>query len=108
MENIRSFNSFEEYWPTYLAAHASRASQACHLAGVMLGVLTAVALVCVGLLPFVPLAVVPAQLGATVGHRLSPRKASALESESPFWGAAADLKMCALLVSGRLDRTAAA
>jgi len=51
---------------------------------------------------FLVLAVVPAQVGAFVGHKLSPRQ-DAVSAEHPDWAALADLKMFALAATGRLD-----
>jgi hypothetical protein len=50
---------------------------------------------------FLVLAVAPAQIGAALGHKLSPRQDPTVE-EHPDWAAIADLKMCALMVTGRL------
>jgi hypothetical protein len=51
---------------------------------------------------FLALAIVPAQLGAWVGHKLSPRH-DRLTHEHPDWAAFADLKMFGLFVTGKLD-----
>jgi hypothetical protein len=56
-----------------------------------------------GLVFFLPLAVVPALLGARLGHRLSLRGAE-ISAESPILAALADLKLFALVLTGRVGR----
>ncbi len=106
MANSRNVTTFREFWPRYLRAHRSRASQAFHLGGVVLSVALAAALLACGMVFFLVLAIVPAQIGAAVGHKLSPKKDPAVE-DHPDWAALADLRMCGLLVTGRLGREVA-
>ncbi len=101
MANTSKINTFKDFWPYYLRAHGSRASQAFHLGGLVLSVALAAALLSCGMVFFLLLAIVPAQLGAYIGHRLSPRKDHAVE-EHPDWAALADVKMCGLMLTGRL------
>jgi hypothetical protein len=103
MANSNKINSFRDFWPRYLSAHRSPLSQAFHLGGLLLSLALAAALVSCGMLFFLVLAVVPAQIGATIGHKLSPRGDRTVH-EHPHWAAVADLRMCALLVTGRLGR----
>jgi hypothetical protein len=103
MKKINKINSFNEFWPEYLRAHTSPASRAFHVAGILLSLATAVALISCGMVFFLVVAVVPAQLGAWIGHKLSPRK-DIVSAEHPDWAALADVKMCALAVTGRLGR----
>src|SRR5262249_51063743 len=102
-ENVTNISTFSDFWPLYLRAHRSRASQALHLGGLLLSVALGAALVSCGMVFFLVLAVVPAQIGAALGHKLSPRKERAVE-DHPDWAALADLKMCALMLTGRLKR----
>jgi hypothetical protein len=101
MANTVKVNSFSDFWPRYLKAHRSRASQAFHLGGLVLSVILAAALLSCGMVFFLMLAIVPAQIGAAIGHKLSPRKDPLVE-DHPDWAAIADLRMCGLLVTGRL------
>ena len=103
MENYKNISSFNDFWPVYLRAHRSRASQAFHLGGLVLSVALAAALVSCGMVFFLVLAIVPAQIGAAIGHKLSPRKERTVE-DHPDWAALADLRMCALMLTGRLKR----
>ena len=101
MKKVNKINSFGEFWPAYLKAHSSPASRAFHFAGIVLSLATAAALVSCGMVFFLVLAIVPAQLGAWMGHKLSPREEAGL-SEHPDWAALADVKMFALAATGRL------
>ena len=103
MANSNKINSFSDFWPRYLRAHRSPASQAFHLGGLLVSFALAAALVSCGMIFFLVLAVVPALIGAAIGHWLSP-KADHSVDEHPDWAVLADLRMCALLVTGRLGR----
>src|SRR5262245_7744705 len=103
MANVSNVTSFKDFWPVYLRAHHSPASQAFHLGGLALSVALAAALLSCGMVFFLVLAVAPAQIGAAIGHKLSPRKERAVE-DHPDWAALADLKMCGLMLTGRLER----
>jgi hypothetical protein len=104
MATHSKIKSFNDFWPHYLKAHGSRLSQAFHLGGLALSVAVAIALVSCGMVFFLVLAIVPAQLGAAIGHKLSPRKKDEAVEAHPDWAALADVRMCALLVTGRLER----
>jgi hypothetical protein len=103
MASRKNVSNFREFWPRYLRAHGSRASQAFHLGGLVLSIALAAALISCGMVFFLVLAIVPAQIGAAIGHKLSPKKDRAVE-DHPDWAALADLRMCALLVTGKLER----
>lgn len=107
MENRKDIRNFNEFWPRYLRSHGTRASQAFHLGGVLLSMALAAALISCGMVFFLVLAIVPAQIGAAIGHKLSPRRDQTVE-DHPDWAALADIRMCALLVTGRLGREIAA
>lgn len=103
MTNSNSFNNFNEFWVAYLQGHASAASRGCHYAGTALGLATAAWLLSCGMIFFLPLAVVPAHVGAFLGHRLGLRGAE-VSAEAPIWASLASLKMLGLFVTGRIDR----
>ena len=102
MKKSHEIRSFDEFWPEYLRAHSSPASRGFHAAGVLLSLAAAAALLSCGMVFFLVLAIVPAQLGAWVGHKLSPRK-DTVSAEHPDWAVVADIKMCALAATGRLE-----
>ncbi len=103
MQTSINTNSFNEFWPEYLRAHGSRLSRAFHFAGIALSAAVTAALLACGMVFFLPLAVVPAFVGARVGHKLSPRK-DRISEEHPEWAVRADLKMFGLFVTGRLGK----
>jgi hypothetical protein len=103
MANSNKINNFKDFWPHYLTAHRSPLSQAFHLGGLLLSFALGAALLSCGMIFFLVLAVAPAQIGAAIGHKLSPRSDRTVD-EHPHWAALADLRMCALLVTGRLGR----
>ena len=107
MANRNNVSTFNEFWPRYLRSHGSRASQAFHFGGLVLSLALAAALLSCGMVFFLVLAIVPAQIGAAIGHKLSPRRDRAVE-DHPDWAALADLRMCGLMVTGRLEREIAA
>jgi hypothetical protein len=102
MKKSNKIHSFSEFWPEYLRAHASPASRTFHVIGLFLSLATAAALLSCGMVFFLAVAIVPAQLGAWIGHKLSPRR-DIVSAEHPDWAALADVKMCALAVTGRLE-----
>lgn len=101
--NNRNDMKFNEFWPSYLRAHSSRASRAFHFAGLALSALTAAALLACGMVFFLVLAAIPAMIGAAIGHRLSP-KDDTVSPEHPDLAVLADLKMFGLFLTGRLER----
>jgi hypothetical protein len=95
--------SFEEFWPFYLGEHAKRATRILHVTG------------STAALGFVALAATlrkPAWLGAALGVGYAFAWVAHLAVEHnrpatfryPLWSFAADWKMWALTLSGRLDR----
>jgi hypothetical protein len=100
MNKSNKISSFRDFWPRYLRAHSSPISLAFHFGGLLASVALAVALVSCGMVFFLLLAIVPAQLGAWIGHKLSPRQEHI--EEHPDWAAVADVKMFGLFLTGRL------
>lgn len=101
MKNNSNISSFEAFWPQYLRAHKNPLSRAMHFAGLVLSLAMAGALLSCGMVFFLLLAIIPAQLGAWLGHKLSPRH-DHLSEEHPDWAALADVKMFWLFLTGRL------
>ena len=103
MANNSNINSFNDFWPAYLRAHSSRVSRAFHFAGLIVSAAFVAALLACGMIFFLPLAAVPAFIGAKLGHKLSPRR-DRVSGEHPDWAVRADLKMFGLFLTGRLAR----
>lgn len=105
MKNSNEFNTFDEYWATYLREHTTTACRALHYTGLVAGLATATVLVLCGLFFFLPVAVVVASVFASLGHRFEAGKRGARRSAAePVWAAAADVKMLGMAASGRLSR----
>lgn len=103
MQNTNKIDTFQDFWTAYVLDHESRASRACHFGGLVLSVATAAALLSAGMVFFLVLAIVPALIGAWLGHKLSPHHDRS-GSERPEWAALADVKMFTLAITGRLGR----
>jgi hypothetical protein len=93
---------FEEFWPHYLRAHSQPATRAVHYGATVIGLGSA------GLaaMTFEPLLL----LGIPVGYALAISAHGFIEKNrsmirvNPFWGAAADLRMFWLAMTGGLGR----
>lgn len=93
--------SFDDFWPVYLAEHRHPLTRQMHVAGTLLGLF----LVCASLFAGPALAL----LGIAVGYALAWIAHFQVEGNRPatfghpLWSLRGDLKMTALFVSGRLD-----
>jgi hypothetical protein len=94
--------SFEEFWPYYVAEHSLPKTRALHFAG------TATALCCVATLTasrkwkWLPLALLPGYAAAWVGHFLVEKNRPAT-FKYPLWSFMADQKMFGLMLTGRME-----
>ena len=94
--------SFEEFWPYYVAEHSKPATRAMHFIG------TATALACIAVLAvnqkwwWLPLALVPGYAAAWVGHFLIERNRPAT-FKYPLWSFIADQKMFGLMLTGKMN-----
>ena len=95
-------NSFEEFWPYYVAEHSKPSTRAWHFAG------TAAAWGCIATLAakkkwkWLPLALVPGYAAAWVGHFVVEKNRPAT-FKYPLWSFMADQKMFGLMLSGRME-----
>ena len=103
MNKSSDIKSFKDFWPQYLKDHSDPASRAFHFLGLVLSIALAAGLLACGMIFFLVLAIVPAQLGAFIGHKLSPRHDRSVADDHPDWAAIADLKMFGLFLTGKLD-----
>src|SRR5712692_6068241 len=97
----RAMQNFGEFWPYYLREHRKPVTRALHFAGTSLSIL----LILSALALRRPLLVIPALLCgyafAWVGHFFVEHNRPAT-FKHPVWSFAADLRMLAFALSGRL------
>jgi hypothetical protein len=94
-----TLNRFSEFWPYYLRQHRNPTNRALHFCGTTAALFT-FALGCVTPIAFVALPLV-GYGPAWVGHFVFEKNRPATFGH-PFWSLAADFKMWAFMLSGRL------
>jgi hypothetical protein len=96
------FDSFEDFFPFYVAAHSSRSTRLAHLAGSLTGLAVAAhALVArrpkrIALFPLIGYS------GAWFGHFVLEKNTPATFGH-PLWSFRGDWKMIAMMLTGRDD-----
>lgn len=98
---MSEFNSFEDFWPFYLAEHSSRRSRLLHVAGTTAAFATlgvAIAKRNPKLLALVP---VVGYGPAWVGHFIIEKNRPAT-FKHPAWSLLGDMKMASLMLTGQL------
>ena len=97
----QELKSFAEFWPHYVAEHSRPGTRALHAAGTTTSTMLAVALVATGRWRWLPLAFVTGYAAAWAGHFLVEHNRPAT-FQHPLWSFAADYKMVALMLTGRM------
>ena len=97
----QELKSFAEFWPHYVAEHSRTGTRALHAAGTITSTMLAVALVATGRWRWLPLALVTGYAAAWAGHFLVEHNRPAT-FRHPLWSFAADYKMVALMLTGRM------
>lgn len=93
--------SFREFWPVYLRAHADPRCRALHYAGSICGIAGALAAAATQHWQPAAAGVVAAYGFAWIGHIFVERN-TPLTFRHPLWSVAADYRMFARWVTGRL------
>jgi hypothetical protein len=93
--------SFAEFWPHYLRQHARAETRMLHFIGTTASVLCLVAFLVTLAWPWLVAALVSGYLLAWIGHAFVERNRPATFTH-PLWSLAADFRMWALWLAGRL------
>lgn len=94
-------SSFAEFWPYYLGEHRDRTCRGLHYVGSTLGLICLGSLIATRLWWFFPLGLVCGYAFAWIGHFFFEENRPAT-FKYPLWSFAADWKMYALFVSGKI------
>jgi hypothetical protein len=103
----REIESFEEFWPFYLAEHSKPSTRALHAAGTTVATACAVALVVTGRWRLLPLALVPGYAAAWASHFFIEHNRPAT-FKYPLWSFIADYKMFAMMLTGKIEEQVSA
>jgi hypothetical protein len=95
--------TFEEFWPFYLGEHARPATRALHIAGSTVGLVAAALAVVLRVPALFLVALVSGYAFAWISHATVERNRPAT-FKYPAWSFAADWKMWAYALTGRLGR----
>ena len=95
--------SFAEFWPFYVREHGRAGTRLLHAAGTLSSTALLVFFVATGRWRWLPLALVVGYGAAWVGHFFVEHNRPAT-FKHPLWSFAADYKMVALMLAGRMDR----
>ena len=95
-------NGFEEFWPTYVYSHRSRVNRILHLLGT-LSVIPMVIIASHWSWWWLVLAPGVAYSLAWIGHIFFEKNRPAT-FDYPLWSLRGDLRMCALMLIGRMNR----
>ncbi len=95
--------SFKEFWPFYLGEHSKTATRSLHFVGTSLSTIALIGVVASGHPLYFPLAFVPGYALAWIGH-FGIEKNKPATFKYPLWSFMADYKMCALMLSGRMNK----
>lgn len=93
---------FAEFWRRYLDAHRQPNTRAVHYAATALGIASTVAAIYFGQAGIMLAGIALSYALAIASHRLI-EKNRPLMRVNAFYGAVADLRMCWLALTGRLD-----
>jgi len=99
----REMKSFAEFWPYYVAEHSRAETRLLHAAGTITSTTLAVALIASGRWRWLPAALATGYAAAWVSHFFIEHNRPAT-FKHPLWSFAADYKMVALMLTGRMKK----
>ncbi|HZS09322.1 MAG TPA: DUF962 domain-containing protein [Blastocatellia bacterium] len=102
MSQEQRFKSFEEFWPFYVSEHRRPANRLLHFSGSSAGLICLVAALIMGKLWLIVPALVIGYACAWTGHFFVEHNRPAT-FKYPLWSFAADWKMWALTLAGRMN-----
>lgn len=103
MKDNARFRSFSEFWPFYVAEHSKPGTRLLHLIGTLLATSTMIYFVVAGRWWLFPLGLIPGYAFAWFAHFVVEKNKPA-SFQYPLWSFAADYKMVAMMIVGRMNR----
>jgi hypothetical protein len=94
------YQSFAEFWPFYVSAHAHPWTQRIHCAGTLGAIACAAGFLCTGQAPFLFAGLLVGYAPAWLAHFFIEHNKPATWSY-PLWSLVGDLKMLSLVLRGR-------
>ena len=96
------FQSFEEFWPYYLAEHSKPETRAIHAIGTTASLACMAALIAKRKWKLLPLALIPGYGAAWLAHFLVEKNKPAT-FDYPLWSFIGDYKMIGMMIAGKMD-----
>jgi len=100
--NQQRFDSFEQFWPHYVAEHSQPATRTLHAIGTTAALACIAACITARKWKLLPLALVPGYGAAWLAHFLIEKNKPAT-FDYPLWSFIADYKMVGLMLTGKMD-----
>src|SRR5712691_4140863 len=94
------FNSFEEFWPYYVAEHSKPVTRTLHALGTTAGLALLATCIARGRWKLLPLAFIPGYGAAWIAHFFIEKNRPA-SFDYPLWSFVADHKMLGLMLAGK-------
>ena len=98
----RKYNSFNEFWPHYVAEHSNSRTRLLHLVGTSLALLCLFYFIATGRWWLFPLALIPGYGLAWIGHFFIEKNRPAT-FQYPLWSLMGDYKMIWMMLTGRME-----
>lgn len=95
--------SFDAFWASYLRAHSRPGTRGVHYFATVLG-MAGVTSSAIWLDPWPGVIAIACAYVLAIGAHLLIEHNQPLILSNPFWGAVADMRMCLLALTGRLER----
>jgi len=96
------FQSFEEFWPYYVAEHSQPATRTLHAIGTTAAVACLAACIARRKWSLTPLAFIPGYGAAWIAHVFIEKNKPAT-FKYPLWSFIADYKMVGMMLAGTMD-----